>query len=214
MHDGGKLLGELSLCDFGEEEKRISPSLVWGLNFSIRKKTLCDLGGFNPDSLPVKFQCFQGDGETGLSNKAIEKGLIAFYQPRALVYHEVPSERMTLEYFDKRFFYQGICNSYSEIRRNSGFVRLSKKNTGKPPFKNIKAFLNRLLFPNSEETVKREINFEKEMLFTRFHAFEKAGYNFHQEMAKKVPLVLEWVLKENYFEYSIPGFNQTRLMEL
>lgn len=208
LPDGGKTLGALSLSDYGEFEKEISPLSVWGLNFSIQKKTFYELGGFNPDCIAPAFQHFQGDGETGLSLKAIEKGYKAFYQPKAIVYHEVPVERMTLGYFDKRYFYQGICNSYTEIRRNNGIESGVAFTTLKRTFKNIFRPIYQQLFPKPNTEIQTEIqaelNFEKEMLFSRFKAMERAGYNFHQEIARKSPIVLKWVLKDNYLDYSLP----------
>lgn len=213
LPDGGKMLGGLSLCDFGEEEKEISPSLVWGLNYSIRKKSLYALGGFNPDTVPMTYQPFQGDGESGLSSKAIKKGYKAFYQPKALVYHEVPDERMTLEYFDKRYFFQGICDSYTEIRRNNGKTSMVTLTSIKRKIKNVLRPMYRTVFPKPKASIQTEADFEKEMLFTRFQAMEKAGYNFHQEMARKSPVVMKWVLKENYWDYSIPGFESDEINE-
>ena len=109
------ICGHLSLIDYGNEMKEIDPIYVWGLNFSIRKSSLFELGGFHPDVIPKKYQHFQGDGETGLTIKAKEHGMKAIYQPKALVYHWVPQNRMTYEYFDKRCYYQGICDSYTSL---------------------------------------------------------------------------------------------------
>ncbi len=204
LPDGGKTMGDLSLCDFGDKEKEISPLLVWGLNYSIRKKTLFELGGFHPDCIPSQFQHFQGDGESGLSAKAITKGYKAIYQPKALVYHEVPTERMTLGYFDKRYFYQGICDSYTEIRSNKGFTNGDPIYIIKRNIKNIMRPIYRMFFPKPKVSIPDESNFEKEMLFARFRAMEKAGYNFHQEIARKNPFILNWILKKDYFNYNLP----------
>lgn len=204
LPDGSQLLGELSLCDFGDAEKIISPLYVWGLNYSIRKKTFYELGGFNPDCIPPQLQHFQGDGETGLSFKAYEKGYKAMYNPKAFVFHEVPSERMTLGYFDKRYFYQGICNSYTEIRKNNRITHLITYNKFLGKIKNIIRPMIRLVFPKSDVAIKKKTTFEREMLLARFHSMERAGYNFHQEMTRNNPIVFQWVLKENYFDYKLP----------
>ncbi|MCX6327726.1 MAG: glycosyltransferase family A protein [Bacteroidia bacterium] len=206
LPDGGKMLGDLSLCDFGEAEKEVHPTWVFGLNFSILKTSLYDLGGFHPDCISPQFQHFQGDGESGLSMKAFEKGYKAVYNPKALVYHEVPAERMTLGYFDNRYFYQGICNSYTEIRRNNGITSMVARTSIKRKIKNILRPLYRIVFSKPKVSIQSETNFEKGMLFTRFRAMERAGYNFHQEMARKNPVVLNWVLKENYFDYELPKY--------
>jgi len=191
-----KVLPELSLCDYGEKEKKISPKWVWGLNFSIRKETFRKLGGFNPDCIPHEYQYFQGDGETGLSIKAIECGCEAMYQPNAIVYHEVPSSRMTIEYFDKRYFYSGICNSYTKIRHNHGIkshILLIEK------FIALKGKLYQTLIQFLKQ--KSKVSFEQEMLFARFNCMENAGYEYHQKMARSFPVILDWILKEDYLNY-------------
>lgn len=206
LSDGNKMLTDLSLCDYGDAEKEVHPTWIWGLNFSIRKNTLYECGGFHPDNLPAAFQHFQGDGETGLSFKLHQAGLKAFYNPKAMVLHQVPAERMTLAYFDKRYFYQGVCNSYTAIRTNKGLLPGVKKIYAD----NIRPYLGkmyRLLKPDNELSEKKltlaEIK-EREMLFCRFYTMKNAGYEFHQQMAKKSPLVLSWILKENYFDYKLP----------
>jgi hypothetical protein len=59
---------------------------------------------------------YRGDGETYISDFIRKNGLKAIYNPKASVYHFVPTKRMTIDYFCKRSFNQGISNSYSEIR--------------------------------------------------------------------------------------------------
>ena len=204
LPESGEMLPYLSLCNFGDEEKEINPTLVWGLNFSIRKDSLYELGGFHPDCIYSNLQYLQGDGESGLSLKAIEKGYKALYQPKALVYHEVPTERMTLGYFDKRSFYQGVSNSYTEIRRNNGITSMVTGTNIKRKIKNILRPMYRMVFPKRKVAILTEINFEKEMLLARCRAMERAGYYFHREIARKTPDVLNWVLKENYFDYNFP----------
>ena len=113
----GHMLVELSLLSLKTESPvDVHPCWVFGLNYAIRRSTLFELGGFHPDCVPPEWQHFQGDGETGLSMKIAEKKLRAVYHPRARVHHAVPTSRMTPEYFDRRNFYQGVCDSYSQLR--------------------------------------------------------------------------------------------------
>ena len=122
-HPYGKYCGYLSLLDFGSEVREIDANHVWGLNFSIRKSALFELGGFHPDCIDKHLQHFQGDGETGLTQKANQRGYKAIYQPKALVFHHVSKQRMTYEYFEQRYIYQGVCDSYSDIRRSKGKLK-------------------------------------------------------------------------------------------
>jgi glycosyltransferase involved in cell wall biosynthesis len=113
---GGRSLGDLSLLDLGAETRRIDPTLVWGLNFSIRAATLVALGGFHPDCMPKALQRYQGDGETGLALAARAGGRAAVYAPLALLHHRLPATRLSVAALEERHFYQGVCNSYAEIR--------------------------------------------------------------------------------------------------
>ncbi len=193
-----KILGELSILDLGDEEREVSPLYVWGLNFSIRKSALFELGGFHPDGYPKHLLHFRGDGETGIALKSMEKGLKAIYQPKALVYHIIPSDRLTIEYFEMRYVIQGISDSYTAIRKRYGKYR--SENSVR---ENIKALLrlirwkikiNMLKFSRKEE--------DKTML--RFRQAWLKGYNFHQNMVKENPELLKWVLRDNYFDYRLP----------
>ncbi|MCH8118436.1 MAG: glycosyltransferase [Planctomycetes bacterium] len=114
----GKSLGQLSLIDFGNELKQIDPCFVWGCNYSIRKDVLFECGGFHPDSMPSDLIRYRGNGEIALSASIKEKGYKAYYNPKACVYHYIPKERLTVEYFCKRMFCQGISDSFAQIRKD------------------------------------------------------------------------------------------------
>jgi len=208
----GRWCGYLSLLDFGKKIRQIDPAFVFGLNFSTRKKTLLKLGGFHPDLMPENLKHFQGDGETGLTVKIRKKGLKAIYHPAALVWHQIPRQRMSINYFEKRSFFQGICDSFAQIRKNKNYKKgpkLKKRNTlSKPlsyclPSKAYNFFLN-LFFQ------KPKLNTEKPRLYTdseikkRDNKAYKAGFSFHQNEVAKNPKLLEWVLKKDYFNYKIP----------
>ena len=156
--------------------------------------------------MPAHLQRFRGDGETGLATKIREKGLKAVYHPKALVLHKVPNERMTVEYFEKRAFLQGVSNSYTQIRRDyagglqieeqpikqqSNFVRLLSWRT---PFKIYKLFKERI----------RQKHPPYADIKKRTDEAYNAGFAFHQNEVAKDPELLKWVLKENYFDYRLP----------
>ncbi len=194
-HPYGQICGQLSLLDFGEQVREIDPNYVWGLNFSIRKKALFELRGFHPDSIPKHLQHFQGDGESGLTLKAKKLGYKAIYQPRALVFHQVPKERMTYEYFEQRCFFQGVCDSYTDIRGMNGKLKsISLKDKIKAALKPLKPkFLT-----------KSQNLSEKEALQQRFYAALLKGYQFHQNAVRKNPELLNWILKSDYWDYKLP----------
>jgi len=116
INDFGHSLGYLSILDFGNKIIEIDPGYVWGCNFSIRKRTLLEAKGFHPDGFPQDMIKYRGDGETSISNYIRKNKYKTIYNPKASVYHFVPKNRMTIDYFCKRAFNQGISDSFSDIR--------------------------------------------------------------------------------------------------
>ena len=155
-----------------------SACFIWGLNFSIRRNALFDAGGFHPDWIPKPLQRFQGDGETGLSLKAIQAGLKALYHPQAAVRHHIPTSRMTMGFFEERAYASGICASYTQIRRKAGREILSQ-------MKQFLVDVFRRKTTSAPSLGNRQLRMEC--------AF-KAGYAFHQEEVRRDPSLLDWVL--------------------
>jgi glycosyltransferase involved in cell wall biosynthesis len=187
-HDSwGDSCPALSLIHMGAERRFVEPYFVWGLNYAIRRQTLFDLGGFHPDGLPSHLLQYRGDGETGLSFKLAAQELLCMYEPKALVHHCIPASRLTLDAFCKRFFLQGISDSYSAIRRQG---------TVPTP-------------PTHAELAARSLaghhgpnHSEPELL--RIHQSYADGYLFHNAAVADSPALLEWVLRRDYFDYKLP----------
>ena len=192
-NEHGRFCGWLSLFDGGTRTKEIDPCFVWGLNFSIRRKVLFDLGGFHPDCIPKHLQRYQGDGETGLSLKIAASGMKAIYDPLASVEHEIPASRLTVEYFVQRAFYQGVCDSYTRIRAEGEVVQAS--GSWKDSFRVIKRSL--------VEAVRRDRSELGEVRARTGKAY-RAGYRFHQDEVRRDPKLLEWVLRKDYWDYRLP----------
>lgn len=203
----GRYCGWHSLLNLGEEKKYIPAEFVWGLNFTIRKSAFISLKGFNPDNIPSGLQMFQGDGETGLAIKASKAGMAAYYNPDVALYHEIPAERLTTDYFNKRAFYQGVCNSFTKIRNQHNLNGLSV--TGEkitPQIKLLKRVKN-LLRKSIKFQDNRSINsLDKEAaeLVSIFKAEEQRGFDFHQSHFQSNSDVRNWVLKDDYLDYSLP----------
>src|SRR5262249_26769137 len=113
----GRTCGSLSLIDLGVVSKPADPCFIYGLNFSIRREVFQKCDGFHPDCIPQPLQRYQGDGETGLSLKIKEQKLLAHYHPSVAVTHIIPATGWTPKAFEPRAFYQGVCDSYTRIRR-------------------------------------------------------------------------------------------------
>ena len=179
----GKVLGYLSLLDFGDQIKTIDPLYVGGLNFSIKKSTLFEMGGFHPDAMPDSLTRFRGDGETAVSVEIKKKNYKALFNPKASVRHWVPNERMTFPYFYKRAYLQGISNSYSLIREKKGIPRhypLQKK------WHYYKLVLKKIIKNVPEPRLSISLG-------------EIKGHLFLINEIQKDPGLLNWILKPNYY---------------
>lgn len=197
----GRWCGWLSLLDFGGDRRKIDPNFVWGLNFVIRKATLLELEGFHPDITSKEQQHFQGDGETGLTLKAQQKGIEALYHPGLLVYHYVNKERTTEAYFVKRAFGQGIFNSFTDLRK---IHRDGKPQQKKPSFRDkIHPYYRwiKLLMPQPKQDMPAAISALRQKLAQA----EQEGYQSHQMAFKNDKNVRKWVLQDNYWNYDPPA---------
>jgi glycosyltransferase involved in cell wall biosynthesis len=192
--DGRRTLFALSLIDSGSAVRPEDPLYVLGLNFSIRKAVFDCCGGFHPDCIPAALQRYQGDGETGLTVKAKAAGFSALYHPQVAVKHVIPASRMTLESFKQRGFYQGVCDSYTCVRRE-GAADPARARSWKDLTRPLKRRLDRGYLPRKcDSRAIREV-------MGLAHA---AGFAFHQNEVRQDPNLLQWVTKPNYLDYALP----------
>lgn len=199
-----RILWQLSLLDLGEEVREIDPGYALGLNLSIRRSALFELGGFHPENMPKQLQQFQGDGETGLTMKAKERGCKAVYQPKALVYHKISAKRMTHEYFEKRYYHEGVCDSFTDYRILHG-----KYKCGDSLKERMKALIRPLILRLLTWTIVNSLIYRKEpqkkkSLKRRFRQAMLDGYNFHRYAVRQDPELLKWVLRDDYWDYKLP----------
>ena len=120
---------------------------------------------------------YRGDGETYVSKYVEENGYTSMYHPGASVLHYVDSTRMTVQYFSKRSYMQGISDSFSNIRENKfgiNFKMMVRKIKDK----------YRILGKNTLNYLIRKAYWE--------------GYRFHRNEVRKDPELYKWVLKKNY----------------
>jgi glycosyltransferase involved in cell wall biosynthesis len=204
----GKYCTWLSLLDLGGEIQEIHPNFVWGLNFTIRKSVFLELGGFHPDNIPEQYQKFQGDGETGITMKAYEKGLKALYHPGVLLFHQVLPSRLTLEYFERRAYYQGVSNSFADLRlkhKENEKIKINNSLVYKINVLNkIKRLIKKILSTTKKEN-KQNIPTDVQDILMRVSIKEKEGYFFHQKMYNENELVRNWVNQENFMKYKLPS---------
>ena len=106
------LLGYLSLLDLGDEAHwcDISKEYLVGCNIAFWKRSLSDMGGFNP-LLGRRGQSLKGNEEIELLRKIKQSGQGIYYEPRAIVHHFIPKERLTRKWLIRRFYHEGISDS-------------------------------------------------------------------------------------------------------
>ena len=146
---------------------------------------------------------------------------MAFYHPKASVYHHVPQNRMTLDYLCQRAYNEGISSSYVKVRAIHGLdgvalsaatednwlsillARVRKKRLKE----NIAALGNRVgralqknsRSPNEKSSVKQ---FEHSKAIA---AAYEAGYAFHQKAVQESEVLREWILRSNYWDAQVPN---------
>lgn len=194
---GGWMNPWLSLLDIGKDVDNIDPNYIWGLNFSIRKKVLYDAGGFHPDLVPKILQRWQGDGESGLTRKVKVSGYKAAYVQDASLHHLCGADRLNIDYFKRRAYFQGVCDSFTAIRDSN-----TRKNVDSLSLyyklRRIAGKMIRMVNPPSSVWMKNA----KEVRMLTEQAYSE-GYRFHQREVQQDPALLAWVRRSDYLNTDI-----------
>jgi len=187
----------LSIQENPEGIYEFDPYMVWGCNFSIRKDVLLAAGGFHPDGMPQELIRFRGDGETHVSKYVAENNLKCIFDSRASVYHKVTPERMTLGYFRKRGFNQGVSDSYTQLRNT------------RQAYPDKLPISHQMLIPRLKNKLRAAKNKTLGWAASPSSALNPAlialqegyqeGFSYHQAIYESDPEVRAWVHKETYF---------------
>jgi len=113
----GKYIWEISLIDLGDDFAKISPNYIFGCNYIIRRDLFIKYKGTNPDAFQKSMIKYSGNSETALGYKIEKGGLKIIYNPNIIIKHLVTKERITPKYFYGRNYFEGIKNSYTDIRK-------------------------------------------------------------------------------------------------
>ena len=197
---GGSACYLISVLDFGCERRLVDARYAMGVSYAIRRDLLVELGGFHPDGVPWELRMFRGDGETGVSLTARERGLMAHYEPDVLVHHRVPADRLTMEYLERRSYLQGITQSYTDLRRAAGLY----SEADAPHQGVLRTYLWRLrsaVRRGRPTTDPASDGSRGGTLATAFHQ----GYAYHQEQYRHNAFVEAWVNRPDYWDYSLPA---------
>jgi len=96
--------------DLGEEPKNIDyPLYPFASNLAFRREAFLSVGGF-PVELGPRGSHRIANEEDGLFGRVAERRWTVVYEPRALVYHWVHTERLSRRYLLRRGFTQGTSN--------------------------------------------------------------------------------------------------------
>lgn len=122
------LAGNLGAYDLGETVVQItSPNLTpRGLNYSIRRSFLDQVGGFDVNLGRVGKNLLSNE-ELHMTQLALKNGWEVAYLPDALVAHNVAPERLERAWFLSRGWWQGISECYREqLAGRAGPAQLSR----------------------------------------------------------------------------------------
>ena len=123
-----ELSGNLGFYDLGNEPIYINtPGLTpRGLNYSIRRNFLEEIGGFDLNLGRVGKKLLSNE-ELYMTELALAKGWQVAYLPDALVAHNVAPERLRPSWFLQRSWWQGISEYYREsLSGKTGIIQLQK----------------------------------------------------------------------------------------
>jgi glycosyltransferase involved in cell wall biosynthesis len=89
---------------------------VFSCHQAILRDVFFKSGGFNPENTAGMWI---GDGETGLNIKIKQLGYKFGFNGASIIYHVIPSQRMTQSYLNQRVANQGNCDSYTQYREHN-----------------------------------------------------------------------------------------------
>ena len=122
------LAGNLGAYDLGDRVVYIQqPGLTpRGLNYSIRRSFLEEIGGFNVNLGRIGKKLLSNE-ELYVTEIALKSGKQVAYLPNALVAHNVAPERLQKSWFWQRSWWQGVSECYRDYESDRvGFNQLNR----------------------------------------------------------------------------------------
>ncbi len=115
LDDG--MLALLSMLDYGDQPRRLSPDQhIVGANMAFTRASLQSIGGF-PERLGRRGACLLSREEAHVRERLEAIGLPCVYWPAAQVGHLAPIERLSIAWFRRRLFWQGISRALGNVQR-------------------------------------------------------------------------------------------------
>jgi glycosyltransferase involved in cell wall biosynthesis len=123
-----ELSGALGYYDLGEEIVYITQAGLTprGLNYSLRRSFLENIGGFDPNLGRVGKNLLSNE-ELYMTELALKNGWQVAYLPEAFARHNVSLERLEPSWFIRRSWWQGISECYQEeVAGRTGMVQFRR----------------------------------------------------------------------------------------
>lgn len=106
----GRLAAPLALLHYGAEPAALGSRTLLGANLAVRREAMTAVGGFALHLGKVQGTLLSGE-DHDLCMRVQAAGFHAEYDPRPVVRHRVPAERMRFRYFLEWFYWSGITNA-------------------------------------------------------------------------------------------------------
>lgn len=100
----------LALLDRGDKPFYLESPIIWGANFSVKADIFEKYGGFDTNLGRIPGRLFAGE-ETEFARRILNEGEKILYDPNAVVYHYIPSDKISKRYFRKWKYDQGILRA-------------------------------------------------------------------------------------------------------
>ncbi len=111
----GPLAAPLALLDYGPDRQPLGGRTALGANMAVRRTALQAAGGFPRDLGKLRGTLLSGEDHL-VCERVQAVGFTALYEPRMIVHHHVPRERLRLAYHVRWFFWSGITNAALDRR--------------------------------------------------------------------------------------------------
>lgn len=110
----------LSRLDYGAQAIVGIDRDLYGLNFSVRKEIVLQTGGFDASLGRCGGVSFRSGEESDLLRRIRALGGVVVYEPRAVVGHIIPGDRLRMKWFMRRAFAAGVDTEMMQMPGPNG----------------------------------------------------------------------------------------------
>jgi glycosyltransferase involved in cell wall biosynthesis len=126
-----RMAAPITLLDYGPERQPLGRRTAPGGNLAIRRSVFEALGGFPRHLGKLRGTMLSGEDHL-LSERVVDSGYRAIFEPSLAVRHLVPRSRLRFSYFLRWFFWSGVTNAMLDGGREPGAAArpLTRYHTG------------------------------------------------------------------------------------